>query len=115
MVTLDDYELQHVSSVTVQDSRVIHERLIPSAIVGHRKDETAGGRIITVSGEIRDDPDYALRLEEMRVRADDTARALDFEDGSEQINAKLATVEATWTVERGLERVGYQVTFYETI
>ena len=59
--------------MTVQDSRVIEDGLIPSAIVGHRADETAGGRIITVVGEIRDDPDYVLRLEKMRLGADDVA------------------------------------------
>ena len=88
--------------------------MISSANIGHRGDQTAGGRIITVLGEIRDDPDYPLRLEEMRVRADDTARSLDLMDGSEEINAKLGTVEATWTVERGIDCVSYHATFYET-
>ena len=114
MVMFDGYPLRHVSDVMVQESRVIIDRLIPSAKIGYRGDGTAGGRTITVSGEIRNDPDYVLRLEEMRVRADDTARSLDLQDGSEGINAKLGTVEASWTVERGLERVGYQAAFYET-
>jgi hypothetical protein len=82
--------------------------------VGYRGDETAGGRTIRVSGEIRDDVDYVLRIEELRVRQDDVARALDLEDGSAAINAKLGSVEATWTVEDGVDRPSYSVTFYET-
>ena len=50
------------------------------------------GRIITLTGQIRD-VDYVLRLEELRVRADDVARALDLEDGSAAINAKLGSTE----------------------
>ena len=114
MVTFGGYRLLHALQATVQDSRVIHDRLIPLASVGHRSDETAGGRIITVSGEIRDDPDYVLRLEEIRARADDTARALDLEDGSAVINAKLGTVVASWTVEDGLEQPAYSAAFHET-
>jgi hypothetical protein len=114
MVVFGEYRLPHALQATVQDSRIIHDRLIPSASVGHRTDETAGGRIIMVSGEIRDDPDYVLRLEEMRVKADDTARTLDLEDGSAAINAKLGTIVASWTVEDGLERPTYAATFYET-
>jgi hypothetical protein len=30
------------------------------------------------------------------------------------INAKLGTVEATWDVERGVDRVAFQAAFYET-
>jgi hypothetical protein len=60
------------------------------------------------------DPDHVLRLEELRVRADDVARSLDLEDGSGTITAKLGPVEATWTVEEGVERLMYSATFYET-
>jgi hypothetical protein len=98
----------------VQDSRVIHDRLIPNASVGYRGDETAGGRTISVAGGVRNDPDYVLRLEELRIRQDNVARALDLEDGSSVINAKLGSVEATWTVEDGVDRPNYSVTFYET-
>jgi hypothetical protein len=114
MVMFDGYPLRHVSDVMVQDSRVIIDRLIPSAKIGYRGDGTAGGRTITVSGQIRDDVDYVLRLEEMRIRADDVARSLDLEDASATINAKLGTLEAAWNVEDGLKRVAYQATFYET-
>ena len=114
MVTFGGYRLPHALQATIQDVRIINERLIPSASVGHRTDETAGSRIITVSGEIRDDPDYVLRLEEIGVRADDTARALDLEDGSSVIKAKLGTIVASWTVEDGLERPAYSATFHET-
>ena len=93
---------------------MINERLIPGGRVGHRSDQTAGGRIVTVAGEIRIDPDYVLRLEELRVRQDDVSRALDLEDGSASINAKLGTVEAIWDVERGVDRVAFQAAFYET-
>jgi hypothetical protein len=93
---------------------VTNERLIPGATIGHRKDQTAGGRVITVSGQIRDDVDYVLRLEELRIRADDTARSLDLEDESSSINAKLGTVEAQWHVQSGLDRIYYAATFYET-
>jgi len=114
VVTFGSYPLQHVSNVRVQDTRVINERLIPGGTVGHRTDQTAGGRIVTVAGEIRNDPDYVLRLEELRVRQDDVSRVLDLEDGSASINAKLGTVEATWDVERGVGRVAFQAAFYET-
>ena len=114
MVTFEGYSLPHARDVTVQDSEVFQERLIPGALVGHRLDETKGGRIITVRGQIRDDPDYVLRIEELRGRADDVARALDLEDGSGAVNAKLGPVEAVWIVEDGLERPSYSVTFYET-
>jgi hypothetical protein len=114
MVTFGSYPLQHVSNVRVQETRVLNERLIPGATVGHRKDQTAGGRIVTVAGEIRNDPDYVLRLEELRVRQDDVARELDLEDGSASITAKLGPVEATWTVEEGVERPMYSAVFYET-
>jgi len=107
--------LPHVSAVQTVGSRIIHDRLVPSSkTFGSRSDETAGGRIITVSGQIRGDPDHVLRLEELRVRADDTARSLDLEDGSAAITAKLGPVEATWTVEEGVERPTYSATFYET-
>jgi len=46
---------------------VINERLIPGGRVGQRSDQTAGGRIVTMAGEIRNDPDYVLRLEELRT------------------------------------------------
>jgi len=114
LVTFGGYPLQHVSNVRVQETRVINDRLIPGATVGYRKDQTAGGRILTVAGEIRNDPDYVLRLEELRVRQDDVARALDLEDGSTSINAKLGNVEATWDVERGVDRLAFQAAFYET-
>jgi len=114
MVIFGGYRFPHVLDTNIQESRIIIDRLIPSATIGHRDDETAGGRIITVSGEIRDDPDYVLRLEEIRARADDTARALDLEDGSAVINAKLGTVVASWTVEDGLEQPAYSAAFYET-
>jgi hypothetical protein len=42
------------------------------------------------------------------------ARELDLEDRSASINAKLGTVEATWDVERGVDRVAFQAAFYET-
>jgi hypothetical protein len=70
--------------------------------------------VITVSGQVRDDVDHVLRIEELRLRADDTARSLDLEDGSATITAKLGPVEATWTVEEGVERPMYSATFYET-
>jgi hypothetical protein len=35
-------------------------------------------------------------LEEMRVRQDGVAKALDLEDGSSTINAKTGKVEASW-------------------
>jgi hypothetical protein len=115
MVTFGGYPLRHVGSIGTQESRVIHDRLIPSAKRrSYRSDETAGGRIISISGEIRDDVDYVLRLEELRVRADDVARSLDLEDGSPTVNAKLGTVEAQWYVQSGLDRVSYSATFYET-
>jgi hypothetical protein len=115
MVTFGGYRLQHVSAIQTVGSRIIHDRLVPSSkSFGCRSDETAGGRVITVSGQIRDDPDYVLRLEELRVRADDTARSLDLEDGSTAINAKLGTVDAVWTVEDGVDRPAYSATFYET-
>lgn len=114
MVTFGSYPLAHVSDVAIQESRIIMDRLIPGAKIGHRRDQTAGGRTITVAGEIRDDPDYVLRLEELRVRQDNVVRSLDLEDGSAIINAKLGTIEAIWTAEEGLERVSYQGAFYET-
>jgi hypothetical protein len=113
MVRFDEYILPHALTRTVQESRVIVDRLIPSANIGYRGDETMGGRIITIGGEIRD-ADYALRIEELRRRADDVARSLDLEDGSAVINAKLGTIEITWTVDRGLTRPSYQATFFET-
>jgi len=107
--------LPHVSAIQTVGSRIIHDRLVPSSkTFGSRSDETSGGRIITVSGQIRDDPDYALRLEELRVRQDDVSRVLDLEDGSASINAKLGNVEATWDVERGVDRLAFQAAFYET-
>lgn len=114
MVTFGGYPLAHVSDLDVQDTREINEYVIPAASLGHRSDQTEGGRVIRVGGQIRNDPDYMLRLEELRVRADDVARSLDLEDGSAVINAKLGTVEAVWTVEEGLARPSYSVTFYET-
>jgi hypothetical protein len=115
MATFGGYSLRNAGAVTIRDSRVIHDRLIPSAKHrSYRSDETAGGRIISISGEIRDDPDYVLRLEELRVRADDIARSLDLEDGSVAINVKLGTVEAQWYVQSGLTRIFYAATFYET-
>ena len=93
---------------------MINERLIPGGMVGHRTDQTAGGRIVTVAGQIRGDPDYVLRLEELRVRQDDVGRDLDLEDGSTVINAKIGRVEAIWTVEDGVGRPSYSATFYET-
>ena len=114
LVTFGGCALRHVLNVTIQDTRTIIEHLVPGARVGYRADETAGGRTIKITGEIRDDPDYVLRLEELRVRQDDVARALNLEDDSAVINAKLGSVEATWTIEDGLDRPGYQLTFYET-
>ena len=117
MVTFGSYSLRHVLDVRIQESRSIIEHLIPGARIGYRADETAGGRIITVTGEVRGDPDYALRLEELRVRADDVARALDLEDGSAAINAKLGSVKHELTAEDWSPTnppVPYSVTFHET-
>ncbi len=114
LVTFDGYALRSVRSAAVQGSRVIQDRVIPLALIGSRRDETSGGRIITVQGEIRGDANYVLRLEELRKRADDVARLLDLEDGSAVINAKLGSLEALWDAERGLTRVAYSATFYET-
>jgi hypothetical protein len=115
MVTFGGYVLPHVSAVQTVGSRIIHDRLVPSAKnFSYRSDETAGGRVITILGQIRGDPDHVLRLEELRVRADDVARSLDLEDGSATITAKLGPVEKTWTVEEGVERPFYSATFYET-
>jgi len=114
MVTFGGYALWHIYDIGIQESRLIIERSIPGAQMGYRKEQTAGGRTITVMGEIRGDPDYVLRLEELRGRVDDVARALDLEDGSSVINAKIGPIEATWDVERGLDRVAYAVTLYET-
>ena len=101
-----------------ENKRIIHDRLIPSAkTCSYRADETAGGRIITVTGEIRADPDYPLRLEELRVRQDDVARSLDLEDGSAVINAKMGALEYVldvngWFADKCY--VPYTVTFHET-
>lgn len=115
MVMFGSYPLQHVSGIQTVGSRIIHDRLVPSSkTFGSRSDETDGGRTIAVQGEIRGDPDYVLRVEEMRIRADDKARMLDLEDGSAIINAKLGTVEAQWYVQKGLDTVSYSTTFYET-
>jgi hypothetical protein len=115
MVTFGGYPLQHVSAAQTVGSRVTHDRLVPSAkSFSYRSDETDGGRVITVSGQIRGDPDYVLRLEELRVRQDNVVRSLDLEDGSAIINAKLGAIEANRMAEEGLERVSYQAAFYET-
>jgi hypothetical protein len=115
MVTFDGYPLQHVSAIQTVESRVIHDRLVPSAKnFSYRSDETAGGRVITILGQIRGDPDHVLRLEELRVRADDVARSLDLEDGSDAVTAKLGAIEVDWNVEDGLNRPTYAATFYET-
>ena len=113
LVRFGEYALQHALVLGVQESRVIMDHFIPSANLGYRGDETMGGRTITIGGEIRD-VDYALRVEELRRRADDVARSLDLEDGSAVINAKLGTIEITWTVDRGLTKPSYHATFYET-
>jgi hypothetical protein len=114
VVTFGGYALRHVSGIQTVGSRILHDRLVPSAkSFSHRSDETSGGRIITVSGQIRD-VDHVLRLEELRVRADDVARPLDLEDGSLPLNAKLGTVEAIWTVEDGIANPSYVIAFYET-
>ncbi len=114
MVTYGSYSLRSVQSAAVQGTRIIQDRVIPLALIGSRRDETSGGRIITVQGEIRGDANYVLRLEELRKRADDVARPLDLEDGSAVINAKLGSLEALWDAERGLTHVAYSATFYET-
>jgi hypothetical protein len=115
MVTFGTFPLPHALEANEQDSRIMEERLIPSGSVPYRGDETAGGRVIIIIGEIREpDPDYYMRLTEICDMQDDVARALDLEDGSATINAKLGTVEATWTAERGLVNPSYQATFYET-
>jgi hypothetical protein len=115
MVTFGTFPLPHALEANEQDSRIIEERLIPSGSVPYRGDETAGGRVITIVGEIREpDPDYYTRLTEICDMQDDVARGLDLEDGSAAINAKLGTVQADWNVEKGLECVAYQATFYET-
>ena len=46
--------------------------------------------MITVSGQIRGDPDHVLRLEELRVRADDVARTLDLKAESPPSPRSLA-------------------------
>ena len=56
-MTFGGYPLQHVSNVRVQETRVINKCLIPGGRVGHRADQAAGGRIVTVAGQIRNDPD----------------------------------------------------------
>jgi hypothetical protein len=114
MVKFGSYTLPHAYQANEQNTRLIVERLTPSASVPYRADDTAGGRVLTIIGEIRDDPDYMLRLEEIAALADDVARALDLEDGSATINAKLGNVTATWTADAGLERPAYQAEFWET-
>jgi hypothetical protein len=114
MVSFGSYGLKHVTDVRVQETRVINDRFVPGGTVGYRADQTAGCRIITVQGQIRDDPDYVLRLKELSVRQDDVARPLDLEDGSSPIIAKLGTVQAVWTVDEGVDAPTYSATFYET-
>lgn len=113
-MTFGSCRLPNMSEVSIQDSRIIQKRVIPKATVRHRSGEPAGGRVIQVTGEIRNDPDYVLRIEELRVRADDIARDLDLEKGSATINAKLRTVEVTWTAERGADRAAYRAVLHET-
>jgi len=114
MVTFDGYQFPHVLSVATESQRMIIDRSIPGASVGHRRDQASGGRIIRISGEIRRDANHALRIEEMRRRADDTARNLNLEDGSDPINAKLGTIVISWNVDDGTDSPCYSVTFYET-
>jgi len=113
MVRFGGYKLQHVSDVKLSNARVIQERVIPTAQFGHRRDETADGQSIALTGEIRGDPDYVLRLEELRRRADNIPRELDLEDGSGPIIAKLGSITMIWDVERGVDRVIYTLNFYE--
>jgi len=74
---------------------MVHDRLIPNASVGYRGDEAAGGRTIRVAGEIRDDADCVLRIEELRVRQDDAARMLELEGGSAAIKEKLGSLSSS--------------------
>lgn len=113
MVTWNSYRLQNVQSVSVQDSEVLNERGIPGGSIPYRSNQTLGGRIIAVSGQIRDVL-YALRVEELRVRVNDVLGSLDLEDGSAVITAKLGTIEVTWNVQDGLTWPSYVATFYET-
>ena len=113
MVTFDSYHLQRVQSISVQDSEVLNERGIPGGSIPYRSDQTLGGRVIVVSGEIRDAL-YALRIEELRVRINDESGSLDLEDGSDAVTAKLGALEVDWNVEDGLYRPTYAATFYET-
>ena len=75
--------------------------------------QTLGGRVITVSGKIRDAL-YPLRIEELRVRINDRAGSLNLGDGSGLVNAKLGALSVSWTVEDGLTWPSYAATFYET-
>jgi hypothetical protein len=113
MVMFDSYRLQNPQSVSIQDSEVLNERGIPGGSIPYRADQTRGGRVIIVSGEIRD-VYYALRVEELRVRINDESGSLDLEDGSDAVTAKLGAIEVDWNVEDGLDRPTYAATFYET-
>ena len=79
----------------------------------YRSNVSDGGRIIKIIGNISDD-NSMLRIEELRARVDNIPHTLDLEDGSEPISAKLGPIETAWTVEDGVDRPAYQLTFYET-
>lgn len=113
MVTFDSYRLPHVLDISVQDSEILNERGIPGGPLPYRSDQTSGGRVIVISGEIRD-ASYALRIEELRVRINDLAGSLNLEDGSDVVTAKLCGVDVSWTVEEGVGRPTYSATFFET-
>jgi hypothetical protein len=64
--------------------------------------------------EVTNAHEEMVRPVSRRSRADDEARALDLEDGSAMINAKLGTIRASWKAETGVDHVAYQLDFYET-
>jgi hypothetical protein len=118
-VMFGSLELQHVQEAQIKKARVEIERFMPHRNVAYRRDRTALGQTVNVSGEIRESTITmaSLRIDQLRRFNDGETRIFDLQDGeTTPFNAKLVDPTYVFLPEywrRNSYRVPYSVILLE--
>jgi len=110
MVTFGAFSFPHVLNVQIQSQYRNIERAVPTRTVAYRQPQATLGRVVTVSGEIRETNVLSVSdtMQDIRDLNDGTVRSLDLEDGdTTAFNALLANPEFELNVENWLTSEGW--------